>query len=52
MESDRAYFERRAAEEQRAAEAASSEDVRRRHLTLARLLEAHGGEAGSARSRS
>jgi hypothetical protein len=35
---DRDYFARRAEQQLRAAQAAQSDDIRRRHLDLARLL--------------
>jgi len=38
MENDRSYYERRAAEQKRAAERARDEETRRRHLELAKLL--------------
>jgi hypothetical protein len=41
MDNDQIYYARRAEEQRRAAEAAQSEDARRRHLDLAQLLAAH-----------
>jgi hypothetical protein len=40
MENDRSYFERRAGEQQRAAQRARDAEARRRHEELARLLAA------------
>ena len=40
MESDRAYYARRAADERRAAARAADADTRHRHLELAMLLSA------------
>jgi len=43
MESDRAYYARRAADERRAAERAADADIKRRHLELALLLSSREG---------
>jgi len=52
MESDRDYFERRAAEQRKAAAEAQSEEVRRVHLKLARMLGELIDRGEARRSRS
>jgi hypothetical protein len=51
METDRAYYARRAADERRAAERAADADIRRRHLELATLLSAREGNEQDRLSR-
>ena len=44
IDTDLIYYARRAEQQRRAAAAAQNDEVRRRHLDLAQLLDAHQGQ--------